>query len=727
MKKILEQTTLAELEDVLGHLPRKEDEFYREVVDSITDLPQRRARLAKTTFMWLFESARPLRVVELRHALAIEASTSSLDERHLPSLPTIETVCKQLLTVDRTRERIAFLHPTFRDFLMHFQDSIIPGSKEIVARACTTYLLFEGLRGGPCTSQDELAARLDKFPLLPYMCQYWGFHCEGYWKGEVRDSAMRILRDSSLLDSICQVSYTTRDHRRVLEKFAQTPRGMSGLHVASYYGLMEAAETIITSEPKSVSAVDSWRRTPLHMAAENGHYTLAKLLLDHQASTEAQNGRGQTPLHLAAARGHERIVDLLISKDANITVRDKHQLTALDLAASEGQVNVVKKLLDMGIDKKASGDTLPPSKSAIRRAAASGQGKVVEFLLEKGAEPDAETLNEAANSGLQETVGMLLEYGVSPNAKGDKQNTPLHVAAKAGHTGVVRQLIESGADLTASDELDKTPLFLAVANGDEIMVEHLLDEGAEIEARTVTGETALLHAAATGKLAVVRLLLSYGADVNALRTHTPGPARRGTDSPCEAYDSPLQAAAGQGHDEIVEELLVHGADIEIEDDHKRRPLHSAADEGNYIVVKHLIDRSCLPDPPEENGRRPLHLAARAGKLETVKLLLGNGNVESNAPDSLKRTPLSYACENQQEDVVEALLGVIGHADQADADGRTPLSYAAAAGSERIVRMLLKREEVRIDSTDSTGMTPVSYALRNGHQMVARLLGHVSRT
>jgi ankyrin repeat protein len=261
---------------------------------------------------------------------------------------------------------------------------------------------------------------------------------------------------------------------------------------------------------------------------------------------------------------------------------------------------------------------------------------------------------------------------------------------------------------------------MAVSQGDERMVRRLLEGGADIESQTATGETALLHAAAAGRLPIVKLLLSYGADVNTARSHPKDLQRRETDSPCEQYDNSLQAAAGEGHDKIVHELLLNGADIEITDRKGSRPIHAAAEQNNTAVVKVLLDASCVPDPADVEGRRPIHLAARGGFVETVELLSNSCEVDRNVMDNLKRTPLSYACESASEGVVQVLLSAGVSADEKDEQGRTPLSYAAEAGNESIVLALL-RKGVKADTKDNTGHDPLYYASLKKHAAVVKLL------
>jgi ankyrin repeat protein len=76
------------------------------------------------------------------------------------------------------------------------------------------------------------------------------------------------------------------------------------------------------SQGASVDARDAQGRTPLHLAAREGHLFAAMVLVGHHADPNARDGRKQTPLH-AAAEGTERegerfqVAKMLIAKGAD--------------------------------------------------------------------------------------------------------------------------------------------------------------------------------------------------------------------------------------------------------------------------------------------------------------------------------------------------------------------------------------------------------------------------
>ncbi|KAM6972858.1 GA-binding protein subunit beta-2a [Aplochiton taeniatus] len=123
--------------------------------------------------------------------------------------------------------------------------------------------------------------------------------------------------------------------------------------------LLEAARKGQDDEVRTLMAngapfTTDWLGTsPLHLAAQHGHYSTADVLLRAGVSRDARTKVDRTPLHMAAAEGHTVIVELLVRSGADINAKDMLKMTALHWAAQHGHYTVVDTLVKNGADVHA--------------------------------------------------------------------------------------------------------------------------------------------------------------------------------------------------------------------------------------------------------------------------------------------------------------------------------------------------------------------------------------
>jgi ankyrin repeat protein len=409
--------------------------------------------------------------------------------------------------------------------------------------------------------------------------------------------------------------------------------------------------------------------TPLHLAAVEDSVAVAALLVRWGADIDARAESGAIPLHWAAVSGSNRVAELLIERGADVNARDKMGRTPLHYASN---VDVAWSLIRRGADVNARDkDGIAPLHLAVR----GGREDVVSILLKHGADVNAVTakkvtpLHVAAYYGKAEIAEMLIKHGADVNARSVTGYTPLHYTVlyhgplfpddihscyydEEAMCKCINVLIKYGANVDAKDDSGRTPLHYAVEEGYSAVARFLLENGAEVNAVGKFGRTPLHLASAAGYADFVKLLIKYDATVNVLDTfgYTPlhyAAAAGNLFTLAEIIAEELfeEYMGGRtlnicafghtsSHDEdytdIVEMLLIHGANVNAKNNKGVTPLHIAVLLGAVKIVKMLIRYGAYVNARDDEGNTPLHYAtyiahwrALVNLPDKVKLLLEN--------------------------------------------------------------------------------------------------------
>jgi ankyrin repeat protein len=295
--------------------------------------------------------------------------------------------------------------------------------------------------------------------------------------------------------------------------------GTTPLHWASFRDDFETADLLIGAGAK-VNAATDLGVTPLWNASQNGSEALVRRLLQAGANPNAALLAGETPMMVAARSGYPAVVEQLIARGADVNAHAARGQTALMWATAQKHPDVVRVLLAHRADIHSRSAVwnevmaVPPhgyleynraiphgGETALLFAARVGDLASATLLIAGGANVDdrdawgVSVTALAAHAGYGDLVEFLLERHANPNAA-DAGFAPLHAAIMRRDEKMVEALLAHGADPNApvtgwtptrrsskdlhfSPELvGATPFWLAARFGEPVVMRRLLERGA---------------------------------------------------------------------------------------------------------------------------------------------------------------------------------------------------------------------------------------------------------
>ena len=541
---ILYESTISQRREKLGEMTSGLElgGAYGATIERIKVQDGDKSRLGMAALMWISHAERPLRADELCHALAVKLGSTDFDVGNIPSISTLVSCCQGLITVDKEASTVRLIHFTLQEYLSARPD-IFSGPHSVMAEICLTFLNSRHVKALSTARYADTRIA----PFLEYCSIYWGVHAKKELSDSGRSIALALLKENYSQVSTRLLLAQVKDFP--LWRFG-TLSPFSGLHCASFFGIVEVVAGLIDLECYSINEADFWGYGPLSWASWNGHQGVVEVLLGREGVNPDMSDKwGRTPLLIAAQNGHKGVVKILLGREeVNPNRPDNEGQTPLLNAVQSGHDGVAKILL--GREEVNPDKPNKRGEAALLLAAQNGHEGVVKMLLGReevnlnGTDKWGRTpLLLAAKCGRESMVKILLEQEeISPDRPDNEGQTPLWNAARNGHEGVVKILL--GLEEVSPDKPDKwgrTPFSLAARNGREGVVKILLGrEDVNPDRPDNDGRTPLWKAAWNRVESVVKILLERD-DVN-------------PDRPDNYGETPLSAASRSGS-QTVEALL----------------------------------------------------------------------------------------------------------------------------------------------------------------------------
>ncbi|XP_019944907.2 dynein axonemal heavy chain 12 [Paralichthys olivaceus] len=298
-------------------------------------------------------------------------------------------------------------------------------------------------------------------------------------------------QDSPLVAAILNDQY---DLATLLLRYRATvdqtgPLNRTALHECAFLGLENFVYLLLESGADP-NACDVRKKTPLALAAQNGHFNVVEVLLQKGAHAWCESDSG-TILFDAAASGNPDIISLLLENgaDPNVPLYSGH--LPIHRVAYHGHRLALKHLIPVTTLEAVRDSGMSP----LHSAAAGAHPHCVEMLLKAGYDPNVmlhqrvrrnyeddrrSALFFAVSNNDLQCTRLLLEAGAMVNQ--DPINC-LQVALRQGNYELINTLLKSGANVNYYSRINTThfPSALQYALKDEVMLRMILNHGYDVK------------------------------------------------------------------------------------------------------------------------------------------------------------------------------------------------------------------------------------------------------
>jgi ankyrin repeat protein len=301
------------------------------------------------------------------------------------------------------------------------------------------------------------------------------------------------------------IAGATRGYR--YNELISSQGGMTALHFAARQGFADVVKALVEggADLNQLNAGD--KTSPLLITIINGHFDLAKWMLEKGANPTASAFNGVTPLYAVLniqwapkslypspkayqqqTTGYLELMQLLIDKGADVNARLQrkvwYQAFNSDFA---------------GVDESGA--------TPFWRAAYANDVAAMKLLVAAGADPNIPTMKPAGRPFTGEGIRQIQDTsGVPPIPYGGPGVLPIHAATGVGYgegfaanshryapTGflpAIKYLVdELGADVNAVDHEGNTPVHLCASRGDNECIKYLVSKGADVTRVNREGNT----------------------------------------------------------------------------------------------------------------------------------------------------------------------------------------------------------------------------------------------
>ena len=332
-------------------------------------------------------------------------------------------------------------------------------------------------------------------------------------RGAPANAPMTVTAGAPAANRAAQPDSQRREERAVTYgELVGNKGGLTPLLFAVRQGNAAAAIALLDAGAKVNQVSEGDHTSPLLMATINGHFDLAKQLMERGADVKLASDAGATPLYATI-----NVQWAAKSLYPQPTAQTQQLTTYLELmaalleAGADPNARLTKHLWYMSYNFDLLGVNTTGA-TPFWRAAYGTDVPAMKLLVKYGADPKIPTLKPAGRQrgddapAEEDSSGKADPSGLAPIPTGGPGVYPIHAASGVGYgegyaanshrhapdawVASVKYLVEElGADVNARDFNGYNPVHHAAARGDNELIQYLVSKGADVVAVSRKGQT----------------------------------------------------------------------------------------------------------------------------------------------------------------------------------------------------------------------------------------------
>ena len=580
IEDICAQHSDAGIRRVIGSLPRDLPATYHRALERV--VRNHRAEIARKMFRWVTAAKRPLSLMEIREAIAVEpCQPSSQEDKLVNDVYQLVPWCGNLLVLDEEESLVQFAHHSVKDYLLSVEDREISSHDFGIKRRdvdreageiCCTYLNFSDFErqlvhfpqrssGLDPNTIVETSLSASSSPAMTSSLLWLNNLRKGRRATEAstiwRQLQLTSLRVTTMWPQNLQtryyfLAYASEYWLHHTRNFNEENRCWS-----LFRRLVLAEETDLAAKPWSTEEWKAFDAKFYNYVLETEHCALLSLAMLEQP-IQVRADRVRVVRDRCSLLCSDEMLEILV--DATRWVENFWSTwdCVLIIAAEKGHADLVRRVLKLAQRDPGWSEYPPQVKDAFLEHTWKSAGNTPRGSKDAPPPMDASLEQiwhsaslQAKCQGTHEMLGLLLTYKAIMIGKlMERGHEELHAAALAGDLELTMRLLDARVDpnvVPSTNPSFGSILTAAAFGGSFEVVELLLHAGAQVNPWTLGQfETPLGAAARQGHMLVVIALLAAGADVNA----------------DTGYHSLKPLAAAAGYEDVMVLLLLAGAHFE---------------------------------------------------------------------------------------------------------------------------------------------------------------------